>query len=139
MKLYIQKLSIETVHTKALTCQIFYCKINISFTKLLIGSMIFNCDSSSIGRNVGRSVSLSVGLSTTSFIAVLCYWQCIYIVTRIVVQIIRLFCSHILHFQLCQQLYRSHCQPVCLSVRNKFYGSVMLLLVHDCCYCCCSL
>ena len=39
-------------------------------------------------------------------------------------------------FQLRQQLYRSQCQPVGLSVRNEFYGSVMLLLVYDCCFCC---
>ena len=26
-----------------------------------------------------------------------------------------------------------------MSVRNQFYGSVMLLLVYDCCYCYCSL
>ena len=26
-----------------------------------------------------------------------------------------------------------------MSVNNEFYGSVMLLLVYDCCYCYCSL
>ena len=57
----------------------------------------------------------------------------------IVVQILRPFCSHILQFQLRQQLYRSQCQLVCLSVHNKFYGSFMLLLVHNCSYCFCSL
>ena len=30
-------------------------------------------------------------------------------------------------------------QNVSLSVRNKFYGSVMLSLLYDCCYCCCIL
>ena len=28
---------------------------------------------------------------------------------------------------------------VCRSVRNEFYGSVMLFLVYKCCYCCYSL
>ena len=37
------------------------------------------------------------------------------------------------------QLYRSQYQPVSLFVRNKFYGSLMLLLMYDCCYYCCSL
>ena len=82
-------------------------------------------------------VCLSV--DATSFIEVLCSWYCIYVASIIVAQIIRSFCSHILQFQLLQQLYKSQCQSVCLSVRNKFYGSVMLLLVHNCCYCCCSL
>ena len=34
--------------------------------------------------------------------------------------------------------YRSQCQPVSLSIRNEFYGSVLLLLVYDCFYCYCS-
>ena len=33
----------------------------------------------------------------------------------------------------------SVCRLVCLSVGNEFYGSVMLLVVHICCYSCCSL
>ena len=92
-----------------------------------------SCDSSSISRNVGLPVCLSVCRSVRPqfvFIEVLCCWQCIYCVSIIVAQIIRSFCSHILQFQLRQQLYRSQCQSVCLSVRNEFYGSVMLLLVH---------
>ena len=33
----------------------------------------------------------------------------------------------------------SQCQPVDLSVGNEFYRSVMLLLMYNCCYYCCSL
>ena len=104
---------------------------------------IISCDSSSISRNVCQSVCLSVYqsvyLPAASFIEVLCCWQCIYVVSIIVPYIIRSFCSHIFQFWLLQQLYKSQCRSVCLSIRNKFYGSVMLLLVHNCCYCCCSL
>ena len=42
-------------------------------------------------------------------------------------------------FQLRQQLYKSQCRSVGWSVRNKFYSSVMLLVVYICCYSYCSL
>ena len=45
-----------------------------------------------------------------------------------------IFCILVLHLQLRTQLCRSQCQPVGLSVCNEFYGSVMLLLMYDCCY-----
>ena len=88
----------------------------------------------SVCRSVGLSVCLSVGLSPTSFMEVLCCCQCIYVVSIVVAQIIRIFCCHILH-QLRQQLYKSQCR----SVPNEFYRSVMLLLVYICCYYYCSL
>ena len=92
----------------------------------------FQLRCSSVSGNVG----LSVCLSATSFIEVLCCWQCIYVVSIIVAQIIRSLCSHFLQFQLRQQLYRSQCRSVCRSVRNEFYRSVMLLVVYICCQQC---
>ena len=75
----------------------------------------FSCDSSSIGYNV----SWSVCLSATSFMELICCYQCIMVVTVVVVYDIKTFCCHILHFQLQQQLYKSQCQ----CVTNKFHKS----------------
>ena len=93
----------------------------VDSVKLLLLSLQFitfehsvvSWDSSSSSCNVGLSICWSVCLPATSFIEVLCCWQCMYVVSIIVAQIIRSFHSHILQFQLRQQFYMSQCQSVC--------------------------
>ena len=109
--------------------------------KLLDQSVVifcnFSCNSSSTDRNVGLSVGLSVGRSVRnefyrSVMLLIVYLSCFYCCSSDYQNILLSYFA----FQLRQQLYRSQCQPVGLSVRNEFYGSVMLLLVYDCCFCC---
>ena len=132
---------VAIVHTIVVNCNSTYKR------------SLFSCECSSISRNVG--------LSATSFIALLCLWYCIYVVTLIVALIIRSFCSYILHFiaviaalqvtipvcliclQTTERIIIRIFSMVCgqikcasLSVCNRFYGSVMLLQVYNCCCCC---
>ena len=93
----------------------------------------FSCDSSSIGRNVSRSVCQQRFYRSVMLLVV-------YICSQY-------YCS--LDYQISLQSYFAILSAIAalqvamsvgLSVfRNEFYGSVMLLLVHNCCYCCCSL
>ena len=94
----------QRVLQKCYVLGIVYMLLVLLQLRLLDHSVVifcnFSCYSSSISCNVGQSVCLSA----TSFMEVLCCYQCIIVVTVFVVYDIRTFCCNILHFQMQQQL-----------------------------------
>ena len=139
-------------------CCYSYCSFDYQII-LQLYFAFYSCDSSSIGHNTSLPYlpadhrknnykDFLYGLWADKVCQSVCLqqvlWKC-YAVASVQLLLLLLlkfiifehcfviFC--ILHFQLQTQLYRSQCQPIGLSVINKFYGSVMLLLMYDCCYC----
>ena len=77
-----------------------YMLLSLLQLRLLDHSVVILCNLSCDSSSIGCNVSWFVCLSATSFMEVLCCYQCIIVVTVVVVYDIRTFCRHILHFKL---------------------------------------
>ena len=103
--------------------------------------LFFSCDSSSISHTVCLVVCLLVCWSVCLSVCPQRVLQQCYTVGSVYVLLILLLLRLLDHSVVifcifsCDSSSMGH--NVSLSVRNKFYESFMLLLVYDCCYCCC--